>query len=100
MPTNAKDGKKRIMDARVSQLETHMEYMRETVSEIKASQKEMSKSLFDLSIEVKNLTMEVKKLPTKDDLWSWKVQWLAIALATVAFIVGGIIGGLDWIKTH
>jgi len=81
------------MDARVSQLETHMEYMRETVSEIKAIQKEMSKSLADL-------TMKVDKLPTKDDLWSWKVQWLAIALGTVAFIVGGIVGGLDWIKTH
>jgi len=81
------------MDARVTRLETHMEYMREAVIEIKESQKEMSKNLADL-------TMKVDKLPTKDDLWSWKVQWLVIGLGMVAFIVGGIVGGLDWIKTH
>jgi hypothetical protein len=37
-------------------------------------------------------------LPTKNDLWAWKIQWLAIGLAVVALIVGGIIGGLSIIK--
>jgi len=32
--------------------------------------------------------------------WTWKIQWLVIALAAFAVIVGGIIGGLDWIKLH
>jgi len=97
---SAQDDNQPSMDARVSRLETHMEYMREAVSEIKDTQKEMSKTLTDLTKNLTDLTMDVKQLPTKDDLWSWKVQWLAIALGTVAFIVGGIVGGLDWIKTH
>jgi len=33
-------------------------------------------------------------------LWEWKIQWTIISLAAVAIIVGGIIGGLDWIKSH
>ena len=37
-------------------------------------------------------------LPTKADLWSWKIQWTAISVGAIAMIVGGIIGGLAWIK--
>jgi outer membrane murein-binding lipoprotein Lpp len=95
------------MDARVSQLETHMDYMRESVSDIRASQRDATKAIAELASKLSDLTSKlselatkVETLPTKDDLWSWKIQWLAIALAAVAFIVGGIVGGLDWIKTH
>jgi outer membrane murein-binding lipoprotein Lpp len=88
------------MDARVSQLETHMDYMRESVSDIRASQRDATKAISELASKLSELATKVETLPTKDDLWSWKVQWLAIALAAVAFIVGGIFGGLDWIKTH
>jgi outer membrane murein-binding lipoprotein Lpp len=88
------------MDARVSQLETLMDYMRESVSDIRASQRDATKAISELASKLSELATKVETLPTKDDLWSWKVQWLAIALAAVAFIVGGIFGGLDWIKTH
>jgi hypothetical protein len=81
------------MDARLSKLETHMEYVSRDLAVIRSSQKETSRILSGIS-------SALEKLPTKDDLWSWKLQWLAIALGTVAFIVGGIIGGLDWIKDH
>ncbi len=81
------------MDERVAKLETHMEYVREDLSELKAGQRDMTRTLAALS-------SALDKLPTKDDLWSWKLQWLAIALVAFATIVGGIVGGLDWIKTH
>ena len=37
-------------------------------------------------------------LPTKRDLWAWKWQCTARSVGTMAFVVGGIIGGLSWIK--
>jgi len=70
-----------------------MEYVRSDLAELKAGQKEMAKALAELA-------SVVKELPTKNDLWAWKMQWLAIALVGFATIVGGIIGGLDWLKTH
>jgi hypothetical protein len=74
--------------------------MRESVSDIRASQRDATKAISELASKLSELATKVETLPTKDDLWSWKVQWLAIALAAVVFIVGGIVGGLDWIKTH
>jgi hypothetical protein len=88
------------MAAHVTRLETHMEYVREDLAQIKDGQRDMTRTLAETSKALGDLFSKVEKLPTKDDLWSWKVQWLAIALGTVAFIVGGIIGGLDWIKTR
>lgn len=44
------------------------------------------------------LIEKVSALPTKNDLWQWKWQWTALSLATVAIVVGGIIGGLAWVK--
>jgi hypothetical protein len=37
-------------------------------------------------------------LPTKTELGAWKLQWTALALAVVAIVIGGIIGGLAWIQ--
>jgi uncharacterized coiled-coil protein SlyX len=81
------------MDARVAVLETHMSYVRSDLNDIKMALAENSKALGKLSDDV-------KELPTKKDLWEWKLQWTIISLAAVAIIVGGIIGGVDWIKTH
>lgn len=54
--------------------------------------------------ELRLIRSDISHLPTKRDLDSWKLQWLAIGLASAiggaAIIVGGIIGGLDWIKVH
>lgn len=72
------------MDSRVTRLEVHLEHMREDVAEVKSDLKAVLASLRDM--------------PTKGDLWSWKLQWTAIGIGLVALIVGGIIGGLAWIQ--
>jgi hypothetical protein len=81
------------MEARVAVLETHMEYVRSDLKDIKDALKANSSVLAQVSGDLKDL-------PTKKDLWDWKIQWTIISLGAVALIVGGIIGGLDWIKTH
>jgi len=93
LPENKAERTSLDMDARVTRLETHMEYVRADLSELKAGQRETTKALAELAVQV-------DKLPTKADLWAWKLQWLAIALVGFATIVGGIIGGLGWIKGH
>jgi hypothetical protein len=81
------------MESRVAALETHMEYVRRDFADIRAAQTESAQAL-------RAMTGKLERLPTKDDLWAWKFQWLGIALVVMAAIVGGIIGGLDWIKVH
>lgn len=39
-------------------------------------------------------------MPTRADLTTWTLTGVAIAFAVVALIVGGVVGGLDWIKIH
>ena len=72
------------MEGRVTRLEVHMEHIREDLTEIKGDLKATLSKLGDM--------------PTKSDLWSWKLQWTAIGIGMVALIVGGIIGGLAWIQ--
>jgi hypothetical protein len=72
------------LDERVARLETHFEYVRRDLDEIKVDQKAVLAA--------------VKDLPNKNDLWMWKIQWMAIGLAAIALVVGGIIGGLAWVK--
>jgi len=100
LPENSAERTLAEMDARVTRLETHMEYVRADLSELKAGQRETTKALAALSSQFEKLAGQMDKLPTKADLWSWKLQWLAIALVGFATIVGGIIGGLGWIKAH
>lgn len=64
------------MDQRVTRLETHFEYVRKDLDEIKTSLKKLD------------------DLPTKRDLDSWRWQWLATGIAILALTVGGITGGL------
>lgn len=78
------DGISGDMDGRVSRLEAHMEHVREDMRDIKSSLGQIADKL--------------NQLPTKDDLWSWKWQWTAIGFATMAIVIGGIIGGLSWIQ--
>lgn len=72
------------MDGRVSRLEAHMEHIQEDMREVKA--------------DLKTLISTVSTLPTKSDLWTWKWQWTAIGFATMAIVIGGIVGGLSWIQ--
>lgn len=68
------------MEARVTKLETHMEYVRRDLDALKAGQDKILAKLNDL--------------PTKGDLEAWRWQWLATGLAIIALTVGGITGGL------
>ena len=72
---------------RVTRLETHFEYVRRDLDEIKADQKQANAILEEIRSRVTNL-------PSKNDLWNWKLQWLAFGGGLIALIVGGIIGGL------
>ncbi len=76
---------------RIVRLETHFQYIERDLSELKQGQKDISK-------ELSSLAAILKTLPTKDDLSAWKLQWTGICVAAIALIVGGIIGGLVWIK--
>ena len=78
------DGTYGGMEGRVSKLEAHMEHMREDMAEVKG--------------DLKTLIDSVAKLPTRSDLSSWKLQWTGLAVAAIAIVVGGIIGGLAWIQ--
>jgi hypothetical protein len=79
------------MDSRVTRLETHFEYVRRDLDEIKTDQKGVLSKLDALG-------NTISKLPTSADLWTWRTQWIIICLTAVVIIVGSIIGGLAWIK--
>lgn len=72
------------MESRVTRLEVQMEHLREDMGEVKA--------------DLKSALAILTELPTKSDLWAWKWQWTGLCVAAIAIIVGGIIGGLSWIK--
>ena len=74
------------MDSRVTKLETHMEYVRHDLAEIKS--------------DLKSVTATLATLPTKRDLTANIYAGIAIGLAVMAIVVGGIVGGLGWLQTH
>lgn len=78
------------MEERVTRLETHMEYVRRDLDALKIGQDAMQQMQLRI-LEKLNL------LPTKNDLFAFRWQWIIGALALVALIVGGIIGGLSWL---
>lgn len=78
------EGKMPSSEERVSKLETHFEYIRRDLDDIRA--------------DIKAVSSALGQLPTRQELWQWRMQWVGVALVGVAMIVGGIIGGLDWIK--
>jgi chromosome segregation ATPase len=95
------------MDARIAQLETHIDYMRENMAEFRNEMrefrgelKEFHKAQQETNKSIMELKADMQKLPTRDELWSFKIQWLAIILVGCVAIIAGIIGGLDWIKVH
>lgn len=71
------------MEERVTRLETHFEYVRKDLDEIKADQKKIISAL--------------SALPTKRDLTTNILVMVAIGLSVMAITVGGIIGGLAFL---
>jgi hypothetical protein len=49
---------------------------------------------------INELKLTLVKLPTKGDLLDYTIASLAVGLTISALVVGGIIGGLDWVKVH
>ena len=74
------------MDARVTKLETHMEYVR--------------KDLDAISGKLDKLVENTSQLPTKRDLTTNTFAAIGIGFAVMAIVVGGIIGGLGWIQSR
>jgi hypothetical protein len=107
-------------EIQVTKLETHMEYIRRDLEEIKASNKsilekldiishsiagakaETDKSIAASAVRVMDaqtiVTQNLSSLPNRRDLYSYALIAIAISLATIAIVVGGLIGGLSWIK--
>jgi hypothetical protein len=81
------------MDAneRKTRLETHFEYIQRDLSDIKSGQKNIIEKLGSIG-------EKVSVLPTRSELATWRMQTAAICVTAIALIVGGIIGGLNWIK--
>lgn len=78
------DGTFSPMETRVTRLELQMEQVGRTLGSIDGKLDKVNDRLL--------------QLPTKSDLSGWKLQWTALALAVVAVVIGGIIGGLAWIQ--
>lgn len=84
-----------IMEGRVTALEVTAEFMRRDLDEIKADNKHILREIGSLKL---SLVERFAELPTKRDLSSWTWQFIAAGVAGAALIVGGVIGGLDWIR--
>ena len=78
------DGTSGAMDGRVSRLEAHMEHVREDMRDIRR--------------DLATLIDRTGDLPTKADLTIFNWQTAIMAVTLMALIVGGVIGGLSWIK--
>ena len=72
------------VDDRVTKLEVHMDYARANMDAINS--------------KLDTLIDRTRDLPTKRDLTVFNWQTAAMAVALMALIVGGIIGGLSWIQ--
>ena len=70
------------MYGRISSVETHMEYIRRNLDDIKVALRRLD------------------ELPTKRDLAADRWQWAGLSLAAAGLIVTGVIGGLGWLETR
>ena len=82
------------MEARVTKLETHMEYMRRDLDEIKADNRAVLGKLDGVANALTGIRSDVGDKASTKELWTIVVTVAVLALAVIA----AIIGGLDWIK--
>lgn len=81
------------MEERVTKLETHFEYVRRDLDDIKSAQRTSA----DTQTRILD---KLNLLPTRTELNTWRWQWVAIAVAIIALTVGGITGGLALIAAN
>lgn len=74
------------MQERVAKLEAYMEVSRDDLREIRG--------------DLKAILAKFGTIPTKQDLATWKWQWLAISVAVFAVVIGSILAGLAWLDPH
>ncbi|MGH6899890.1 MAG: hypothetical protein ACREJ5_25615 [Geminicoccaceae bacterium] len=82
------------MEQRVTRLEAHFEYIRDDLDEIKAEQRSFSSKLGAHEALLNDIRVQLAKRPTTGQYWGMIGIVGAIALATVAIIITGIVGGL------
>lgn len=68
------------------------------VTRLELQMEQVGKSLNSIDGKLDKVNDRLNLLPTKSELFAWKWQWTALAFAVVAIVIGGIIGGLSWIK--
>ncbi len=74
------------MEERVARLETHMEYVRRDLDEIRGTLGRVEGALADL--------------PKKRDLEAWRWQWVGVAIAVIALtttVITGSLGLITWL---
>ena len=86
----------------MTRLEAHFEYIREDLDEIKSEQRTFARQ-FEAKLDAINtllndIRVELAKRPTIGQFWGMIGIVGAIALATVAIIITGIVGGLGWLQ--
>ena len=93
----------------MTRLETHFEYIRADLDEIKAEQRwlgqkleahqrSVGEKLEALTSILGDIRIELAKRPTTGQFWGMIGAVAAISLATIAIIITGIIGGLGWLQ--
>lgn len=74
------------MEGRLSALETNVSNLKGDVGRIER--------------KLDRVGSDVSKLATKGDFFGYLAATFTIALAVVAIVVGGIIGGLGWLEAY
>jgi len=87
------------MEQRVTRLEAHFEYIRRDLDEIKTAQQHVETRLDAINTVLNDIRLDLAKRSTTGQFWGMIGVVGAIALAAVAFIITGIVGGLAWLQT-
>jgi hypothetical protein len=97
------------VEQRVTRLEAHFEYVRGDLDEIKAEQRWLGQKLEAhqrsvvekleaLTAILGDIRIELAKRPTTGQFWGMIGAVAAIAPATIAIIITGVVGGLAWLQ--
>lgn len=78
-------GEPPAMTDRITRLEVHVEHVQADVTEIKT--------------DLKSVLGKITDLPTRANLHNYTLTGIALGLAVMAIVIGGIIGGITYIVT-